>query len=273
MSKQNVLVSIIIPAYNAEKYIATAIGSITTQTYSNWELIVVDDGSTDKTSEVVKSFKDSRVTLFSQNNKGVSLARNRGIELSKGKYITFLDADDCIPNYSIEERVKFFKNNKNIDVVHGIISIRDKELKNEIKSYKPFFYKNILKNTLHLDERMVFNPGYMIKKDKLNNIRFQEGMTHSEDILFLLRLASSGISFGFIPKIMYYYRVTETSAMSNMLGWRQGYFDLLKSIREITSISYVNTFIMRIKIAKMLTLWHIRNKNFVGLIDMFKVFK
>ena len=166
--------------------------------------------------------------------------------------------------------MKFLENSKNIDVVHGIISIRDEELKNETKSYRPFFYKNVLKNTLHLDKRMFFNPGYMIKKDKLNNIRFQEGMTHSEDILFLLRLAFTNVIFGFIPKTMYYYRVTETSAMSNMVGWRQGYFDLLKNI---TFISYIDTVVMRIKIAKMLTLWHIRNKNFIGLIDILKVFK
>ena len=273
MSKQSALISIVIPAYNAENYIATAIESITTQTYSNWELIVVDDGSIDKTSEIVKSFKDTRITFVSQNNRGVSFARNIGIDLSKGKYITFLDADDAIPNYSLEERVKFLESSKDIDVVHGIISIIDEELKNEIKSYRPFFYKNVLKNTLHLDKRMVFNPGYMIKKDKLNNIRFQDGMTHSEDTLFLLRLASSGISFGFIPKVMYHYRVTKTSAMSNMIGWRQGYFDLIKNIKDIASISYVDTVIMRIKIAKMLTLWHIRNKNLIGLIDIFKIFK
>ncbi len=271
--QNNPIVSVITPAYNAEKYIKETIESVLGQTYKNWELIVVNDGSTDSTEEIIKSFDDPRIMLFSQKNSGVSSARNRGIELAKGKYITFLDADDAIPNYSIQERVDYLDKHSDIDAVHGEISIRDEILQHESEVHKPFYYQNLLRKSLHLDNRMSFNPGYMIRKEKLNDIRFRKGMTHAEDVLFFITLCANNMTFGFIPKTMYHYRVTNISAMSNMAGWRQGYFDLLNNLKDIPSISYSDTIIMRIKIAKMLMLWHLKNKNLGGLIDVFRVFK
>ena len=95
------------PAYNAEKYIAEAIQSVLDQTFQDWELLVIDDGSKDSTAKIVNSFSDPRIVLIQQENGGVSVARNAGLDLAKGKYITFLDADDAIPNYSIRERVDY----------------------------------------------------------------------------------------------------------------------------------------------------------------------
>jgi glycosyltransferase involved in cell wall biosynthesis len=90
------LVSVIIPAYNAENFIAKTLESVLSQTYQNIEVLVVDDGSTDTTAEIVKSFvqKDSRVSLLQQSNAGVAAARNLAIEKSKGEYIAPIDADD-----------------------------------------------------------------------------------------------------------------------------------------------------------------------------------
>jgi len=273
MKRDKPLVSIIMPTYNTEKYIAEAIQSVLVQTYKNFELIIIDDGSNDSTKEIIYSFDDKRIKYTYQENQGVSVARNRGIELSKGEYITFLDADDAIPQVSIEMRVDYLDNYSNVDVIHGKVSIRNENLKYEIKSYEPFIFQDILRKTLQLNNKMFFNPGYMIRKSKLNDIKFQEGMTHAEDILFLLKLSSKNIIFGSIPYITYYYRVTGVSAMSNMIGWRRGYFDLLFNIKNINSISYLDTLIMRMKIARMLTSWHIKNRNIFGLIDIFKIFK
>lgn len=90
------LVSIIMPAYNVDEYIEESIRSIQAQTYPNWELIVVNDGSTDTTQAVVERLasQDSRIRLVTQPNGGVSRARNRGLELARGEYISFLDGDD-----------------------------------------------------------------------------------------------------------------------------------------------------------------------------------
>jgi glycosyltransferase involved in cell wall biosynthesis len=86
--------SIVIPLYNKEKYIKRALQSVLNQTFNDYEIIVVNDGSTDRSKEVVKNIKNPSIVIFDQQNQGVSAARNRGIDESKGKYIAFLDADD-----------------------------------------------------------------------------------------------------------------------------------------------------------------------------------
>ena len=90
------LISIVVPVYNAEKYIGTCINSVLEQTYSNFELLLLNDGSKDHTLDVLKSYEDVRVKVYSFENQGAGKTRNKGIQLSKGKYITFIDADDYI---------------------------------------------------------------------------------------------------------------------------------------------------------------------------------
>ncbi|SMD36473.1 Glycosyltransferase involved in cell wall bisynthesis [Reichenbachiella faecimaris] len=104
------LVSIITPAYNAGKYIHETINSVLSQTYSAWEHIIVDDGSSDNTEAVVKKFEDDRIILISQCNSGMGAARNKAISASKGVYLTFIDADDCwLPN-KLNEQVQLLEN-------------------------------------------------------------------------------------------------------------------------------------------------------------------
>ena len=101
----DVLISIIMPAYNAERWIENAINRIQKQTYSRWELIVVDDGSVDKTAAVCKSYitNDTRIKLFSQKNQGPSAARNLGLSKMKGDYFTIIDSDDLLSEDAIEK--------------------------------------------------------------------------------------------------------------------------------------------------------------------------
>jgi len=100
------LVSVVIPAFNAEKFVERAIESVLSQTYPNLELIVVDDGSTDRTAEIAASFDDPRFRLLAQPNRGVSAARNRGMAESSGPLIAFLDADDQWDANKLNEQVK-----------------------------------------------------------------------------------------------------------------------------------------------------------------------
>lgn len=90
------LISIVVPVYNAEKYIGVCVDSVLEQTYTNFELLLINDGSKDNTLEVLKSYKDSRIKVYSFENQGAGKTRNKGIQLSNGKYITFIDADDYI---------------------------------------------------------------------------------------------------------------------------------------------------------------------------------
>ncbi|MDB5287595.1 MAG: hypothetical protein JWR05_2544 [Mucilaginibacter sp.] len=107
------LVSIIIPVYNAEKYLASAIQSAIVQTWSNKEIIIVDDGSTDNSLAIAKTFEGECVKVFNQKNKGASAARNKGLQEAKGEYIQFLDADDLLNKIKIESQVNLLLKHPN----------------------------------------------------------------------------------------------------------------------------------------------------------------
>lgn len=117
MAKENPLVSIIIPTYNYGKYLSGAIESCLGQSYGNLEVIVIDDGSTDGTGEMVKNIGDPRVLYHRQENRGVSAARNRGLKEAKGDFIVFLDADDRLTEDSIDVRLAVMLEDGDIDFV------------------------------------------------------------------------------------------------------------------------------------------------------------
>lgn len=107
------LISVVIPCYNSAKVLSTAIESVFSQTVDSWEIIVVNDGSTDTTEEIVKAYisQDTRIRYYSQTNSGVSKARNRGVDMARGKYILFLDADDYITPTCVQEACEYLDKN------------------------------------------------------------------------------------------------------------------------------------------------------------------
>ncbi|MCD8016076.1 MAG: glycosyltransferase [Lachnospiraceae bacterium] len=126
-SKNSNLVSIIIPAYNCEKNILACIESITNQNYVNIEIIVVNDGSSDNTENIVRKAakSDSRIRLINQTNKGVSAARNCGIHKSKGTYITFVDSDDRLMENALSCMINLYTENPNASLVQGVQNYAD----------------------------------------------------------------------------------------------------------------------------------------------------
>ncbi len=124
----DILFSIVIPAYNREKTIARSIESVISQTYKNFELIIVDDGSKDKTKNIVESYtSDTRVKYFYQENLGAQVARNHGLDLSRGKYILFLDSDDTILPDFVQKALDKFESDEDIGAVYCITGIYDKK--------------------------------------------------------------------------------------------------------------------------------------------------
>ena len=117
----NPLVSIIMAAFNSEVYISESIKSVVDQSYSNWELLIINDGSSDNTLNVSKSFSDSRIRIFDQKNMGVSAARNVGLINMTGQYLCFLDADDVMPKNSIKSRMNIFHQYPDISFIDGIV--------------------------------------------------------------------------------------------------------------------------------------------------------
>ncbi len=117
--KENPIVSVIIPVYNYERYLAEAIESVLGQTYRHLEVIVVDDGSTDQSGEVAKSFAERGVRHCHQLHAGIGPTRNKGVELARGDFLAFLDADDRWPEEKIERQLKAFENDPGLEMVFG----------------------------------------------------------------------------------------------------------------------------------------------------------
>lgn len=117
--EENRLVSVIIPVYNYARYLREAVESVLSQTYRNLEVIVVDDGSTDQSGEVARSFANRGVVYSHQVHAGIGPARNKGVELARGDFLAFLDADDRWPLQKIERQLRAFENDPALEMVFG----------------------------------------------------------------------------------------------------------------------------------------------------------
>ncbi len=222
MENNTPLVSIILPVFNTEKYIGEAINSVLDQTYTNWELIIVNDGSKDSSEQIIKRYTDSRIKYIYQENKGVSEARNRGLAQMCGAYFCFLDADDYYPKKSLEVRVNKFVTDKGLTFVDGVVVMRTEDMGTEISRYRPAIQGEVFPQLVRLDERCFLGNTWMVKRDKEYNYQFHKGLTHGEDLCFYLSIAQ-GKKYDFVEEEILWYRKGHVSAMSNVAGLENGY--------------------------------------------------
>lgn len=215
MCKNQPLVSVIMPVYNAEKYLSEAIDSVLNQTYQNWELLIVDDGSKDKSISIVKSYceKDHRIQLYQNNSNehGPGIARNYGIERIKGKYTYFIDADDWIENDLLYDTVTLAEK-MNADIVPFGFIIENNENKIR-KPLKPsgFFEYQDFKNIVNEIVRGTWSECHeLIRSDLLKNVRHNKFKT-CEDICFQMDLLCNVKKVCGIDKEYYHYRVVQGS--------------------------------------------------------------
>ena len=190
-------ISIIIPAYNAEKTISKCLDSIINQTYKNLEIIVINDGSTDSTSKVISEYekKDGRIKFIDNKNHGVSYTRNIGISNSTGEYINFVDADDYLEKDCFEKLIPHLKNNPdflryNLNVIGGKSFNNDLyELRNKSYDFKKDDIENIYKH-FFTDYKKIpcLVMLLLVKKEVANKIKFNENLTMMEDVDFYLQL-------------------------------------------------------------------------------------
>lgn len=200
-------ISVIVPVYNCSNTIEATLYSILEQTYKNIEVIVIDDGSTDNSLEKINSIKekDDRVIVLSQENFGVSVARNKGIEISNGEFITFVDGDDYLPSLAIEKMVNAIENS---DIVFGGATWIKKE-KNLIFSYQDKYIDikklNFIDFFNNYNSNSVWSKLY--RKDIITNnkIQFYNGMLRGEDSLFLFTYLLFCKKISFIKENVYNY--------------------------------------------------------------------
>jgi len=208
-------VSIIIPVYNAEKFIKKTIESVLSQTYKDYEIIIVDDGSTDNSKKILDEFKD-KVRYFKQANSGVSSARNRAIKEAKGEYIALLDQDDLWYSEKLKKQINFIKKNPNAGMVYSdcyYIDDKDKVISRVFENQK-FYCGKIFENLVI--ENFIPIPTVLIKKEVLNKTGlFVENYSHAEEYDLFLRI-SKDYEVGFMNEALAGYRVHDTNLSKNI---------------------------------------------------------
>ena len=204
--------SIIIPAYNSEKYILNCILSIINDKFSDFEIIVINDGSKDKTKEIVENIKDERIKLYNNQNHGVSYSRNFGLKKASGEYIMFIDADDTLMPNSLYRMMNVIKNEE-ADIVIGQYREKKENIKIDRLEKKDIISALISPNRNYLDSSLLgFVWGRIYSKRILKNVLFDENIHFKEDMLFNLDAYSNSDRIIIIPDKCYNYILNENSA-------------------------------------------------------------
>lgn len=239
MKNTDELISVIIPAYNAEKFIARALDSLINQTCSKWQAIVINDGSSDATEEICRDYcsKDERIKLFTKENGGVSRARNTGLEKAEGKYICFLDADDFLEPFFLETLCNGFKENNCMISACGYTHSNGEQGKPsssaEKYSIEKAFYLMCRDNIIH---PFIWNKMFLSSVIRENCLQFDTDIIYGEDTLFLLKYyacaydGSLCLNYG----LMYHYCANPDSAMRKRKrsSFNDNWLDQIKALER-----------------------------------------
>lgn len=229
----NNLISVIVPVFNVEKYLSECVYSILKQTYKDFELILVDDGSTDNSGKICDHFcgEDKRIRVLHKKNGGLSSARNAGIDMANGSYLAFIDSDDYVEKNFLECLY-----DKLVEETADISECSYKRLIKGKLTYERLFKYDVLDNETAV--RRLFAPPYqsfvvvwnkLYKKELFKKIRFPEGKLH-EDELSSYKLIYESKKVAFVNKYLYIYRIRDDSIMTR--GYSDKTAELLNVIEE-----------------------------------------
>ncbi|MBU7583568.1 MAG: glycosyltransferase family 2 protein [Nostoc sp. TH1S01] len=228
MNATSPMVSVVIPAYNAAQFLPDAIASVQQQTFADWELLIVNDGSTDDTIEVIREYQKNsdRIHLINQPNQGVSTARNHGVENSQGQIIAFLDADDQWYPDKLSQHLTHLQSNPRLGVSFAQVEILNQtsEPTGQISSSR----LTQLKPEYFLSENpTTTTSNWVIRKEVFTQVGgFSPEMSYSEDLEWLLRvICTTDWQIAGINQVLTRYR-TSSSGLSSQLyrmeaGWNQ----------------------------------------------------
>ena len=236
MNQLSPLISVIIPCYNQGRYLDIALNSIFEQDYTNFECIIVNDGSSDNTSEVAQKWikKDERYKYFEQINRGLSSARNRGLLESKGYYIQFLDCDDFIHSKKISKSIRIFDNEKSCSAVISNFEMINDQTNDQLEPYCDLNQVNFDFNTILHDWQNSFSiPIHcaIFKRDSIIDILFDTELRAHEDWIFWLNFFYLKNEVHYLNESLAFYRlnIKGLSKMDN----RDNYLLALEKIKLI----------------------------------------
>lgn len=228
INEEYFLISIVIPVYNAEKYLEQCLNSITNQTYKNFEVILVNDGSIDHSESICMDFVkvDTRFKYFTKVNGGASSARNLGLDNAQGKYITFIDADDWVDENHLEVLINNIKENNSDMAVSSIkkfdnvsrfkfrvYSNQEKYLLNYNKLNREEFLV-ILPKLIHASNSYKIAVSKLFKKELVMDIRFDESIVYGEDLDFFFKIYNNISIISCVDEVTYVYRRHNESTSS-----------------------------------------------------------
>lgn len=231
-------ISVIIPTYNREKYVKKCLDSILNQTLKDIEIIIVDDGSQDNTKEIVNSYKDKRIKYIYKNNTGIGDTRNKGISLSKGEYISFVDIDDYIDELMLEKMYKKAKKDDLDIVICNYIEINEKT--KQEKKYNLLSFENTsLKKLPNIINKTNLGPcNKIFKKELFNELLFPTNIKY-EDMALVIKLYKKAKKIGKIDEYLSYFTIhekSETTIRDELV------FDIFKSLDIIRNTLNENIY-------------------------------
>ena len=221
------IISVILPAYNSEKTIKRTINSVLQQTFTDLELIIINDGSQDSTLDIISQFNDFRVKVFSYPNSGGNISRNRGIQVASGKFLSFLDADDLWTVDKLQRQLQTLQENTDVKVAYSWTDYID-ENDNFLLSgtyisvngdvYEQLFITNFLENGSNplIDREVILELG-----------GFDESLNAGQDWDMWLRLANK-YNFVAVPSVQILYRISPNSRSSNLKRQEEGCIKVLE---------------------------------------------
>lgn len=206
-------VSVVLPAYNCEKYIAKSIESVLHQTFTDFEFIIINDGSTDRTEEIIKSFSDPRILYQVNNtNKGLVFTLNKGIDIANGRYIARMDGDDIALPDRFEKQLNYLDKKNNVDLLATVVSLID-ENDNQCGTWR-----SDERNTSEKDIRKqlpkdncIAHPTVMGKTETFKKYKYDHTQSQSEDYDLWLRMMSGGVIIHKLPEPLLLHRILASS--------------------------------------------------------------
>lgn len=232
------LISIIVPVYNVELYISNCLDSLICQTYKNIEIIIVNDGSMDNSINICNkySFNDNRIKIISQDNQGLSAARNNGLKHVKGNYFMFVDSDDMLESNCIEKLVDFAKNNVCDFVCCGTTYMSDDDnIRKQPKQSKLISNDKLIKMCFNEIDGITHSAcGKLFKSELVNYIHFPVGKLYEDQFVMYKLMAT--FKAGVISGTTYIYRRRKESIITSRTNIDQKSKDLIDSIIELEDL-------------------------------------
>lgn len=230
------LVSIVVPVYNVEKYIKETITAIEQQTYANWELLLINDCSSDRSVEIIKEYekKDPKIKLINlEKNSGAAVARNKGIENANGKYIAFLDSDDLWEANKLDKQIEFMEKNK-YDFTYTAYDFADEEgnkINKKVNVPEKLTYKQALKNTTIFTSTVVFNIENLGKE-----LIYMPNVRKGQDTATWWKVLKTGVIAYGLNESLSLYRRSNNTLSSNKIKALKRTWNLYRNVEKFSRL-------------------------------------